>query len=137
MALDLDVIREAVGEKGERRWFDIERMRSRAAEHWDPGIVYEEAPDWPGAITVTGPESIIDRIQEYSEVIGEAELEIEEVAPVDEERALVVIRAHGHSVAGVPIDRRWANVLTVSDSKLVRWSVDPDPERVRRQLGTG
>lgn len=132
---DLDLIRDGVGDVGERRWFDRDRMRARAEAHWDPEIVYEEGPDWPGAATVRGRDDVIARIQEYSEVLGEMETEIESLEEVDDERALLVIRAHGHTVAGVPAERRWANVFTVRDAKLVHWLAEMDPERARRRLG--
>jgi ketosteroid isomerase-like protein len=132
---DLELIRSVIGDVGSRRWWDPDEMRTRADANWAPEIVYEEAPGWPGAETVSGADAILARFDEYAEAVGEMELEVEAIEDVDADRALIVIHAHGRSVAGVPTDRRWAYVLTFRDSKLVRWRAEFDPERARSELG--
>ncbi len=131
------MIRDAVGDVGERRWWDTAQMRSRAERNWDPEIVYEEGEGWPGAESCSGADAIIARFEAYAEAVGELELEIEDIEDLGDDRALLVVHAHGQSVAGVPTDRRWAYVLTFKDSKLVRWRAEIDPERTRRELGLG
>jgi len=133
----IEIIRSVMGGEGERRPFDPDTLRRNAEENWDPEIVYEEAPDWPGAGTFRGREAILARLDEYTEVLGDMETEVEEYVPDGEDRALVIFRAYARSVAGVPVERRWGYLFTVRDSKLVHWRAEMDPDRVRRELAPG
>ena len=136
-ASNLDLIRDAIGAEGERSDFDPDRMRERSERLWDHAIVYEEGPDWPGAGTFEGRDAILARFREYTDVLGEMELQVEELDELDGDRVLVILHAFGHSAAGVPMERRWAYVLTIRERKLVHWRADMDPERIRRELGLG
>jgi ketosteroid isomerase-like protein len=127
--------RRALGAEGERRNWDLGRMRSASELHWHPEIVYVEGDDWPGAGTFQGRDAILARFEEYSEVIGDLEAEAESIDELDDGRVLAVIRAYGRSVAGVPVERRWAYVFTISDEKLIHWQAELDPERTRTELG--
>lgn len=128
------MIRGAVGDVGERRWWDAGQMRARAEASWDPEIVYEEGEGWPGATTCRGADEIIARFEEYAQAVGEMELAIEEIDDLGEDRALLIVDANGRSAAGVPTDRRWAYVLTFRGSKLLHWRAEIDPERTKREL---
>jgi ketosteroid isomerase-like protein len=130
----LDLIRANLGDVGQRRWWSPDELRERAEANWDPEIVYEEAPGWPDADTFRGVDAVIARLQEYGEAMGELELEVEALEEVGDDRALVVICAHGKTTAGIPDERRWAYLLTFRDSKLVHWRAEIDPERARREL---
>jgi ketosteroid isomerase-like protein len=134
---NLDLIRDAIGAEGERSDFDPERMRERSERLWDEAIVYEEGPDWPGAGTFEGRDAILARFREYTEVLGEMELKVEELDEVDSDRVFAVLQAFGHSVAGVPTERRWSYVFTIRGEKLVHWKADMDADRARRELGLG
>jgi ketosteroid isomerase-like protein len=133
----LEVIRSVMGGEGERLAFDPARLRRNAEENWDPEIVYEEAPDWPGAGTFRGRDAILARLDEYVEVLGDMETEVEEIVPDGEDRALVIFRAYARSVAGVPVERRWGYLFTVRDSKLVHWRAEMDPDTARQDLELG
>lgn len=135
MSGNADLARRALGAEGERRNWDVSVMRSASEQHWHPQIVYEEAPDWPGAGTFKGREQILARFEEYSDAIGQLESEVEEIAELDDGRVFAVFRAYGHSVSGVPLERRWAYIFTIEDSKLIYWRAELDPERARRDLG--
>lgn len=136
MSDNLELIRRTLGDEGERRDFDPAQLRARAEENWDPEIVYEEAPAWPGAGTFRGREAILARFGEYIEALGVSEMEIERIEEAaDGDRALVVFRAFGRSASGVPVERRWAYVFTFRDGKVVHWLAEMDPDRARRELG--
>lgn len=132
----LELVRQNMGGVGERHRWDIERMEALAETAWHPDIVYEEAPEWPGSGTFRGREAILKRFREYMEVMGDAEIEIEELLEVSTDQVLLVFRHIGRgSGSGVPVSHRWGYLFTAREGKLVRWQAIIDPDSARRELG--
>jgi ketosteroid isomerase-like protein len=110
-----------------------ERGIDALAEIWDPHLVYEEDPLWPGTGTYHGRDAVVARFREYEEQIGRGESTIERIVERPD-GVVVIFRYTGVTPgAGVPFEHLWAWVVQMRDGKAthIRAYVDPDePLRV-------
>ena len=90
-----------------------------ATRLWTEDIVMVEDPRWPGAGEFHGREEVIGRFREYFEALHGAQVELGEVhrGARDQLVAELVVRARG-AESGVPIEQRWAWLITVRDGRL-------------------
>jgi ketosteroid isomerase-like protein len=123
---------------GERRSWSPAARRETAERHWHPDIVYEEAPEWPGAQSFRGIEAVLRRFAEYQEFLGEAETEVEEVTDLGSDRVLLVFRYWSVSAGqALPVDHRWAYLFQLEDGLFVHWRAYLDADAAKRDLGLG
>lgn len=96
----------------------------RAATYLHPDAEWHNTRAFPGPTTVVGPNAIRefwrDLFGAYGGGRGVAGMEVERTAHAGEVVAVLVHgwgRGHG---SDIPIDTRWAHVLRMQDSKVVR-----------------
>jgi ketosteroid isomerase-like protein len=113
-----------------------ERGVDGLAESWDPELVYEEDPLWPGSGTFEGRTAVMARFREYEEQLGFGAAKIERV--VEGRNAAVVLWRHtGMSAgAGIPFEQRWAWLVRIRDGKAVYIRAYLDPDHARRAAET-
>lgn len=106
-----------------------ERGLDGLAETWDPDVVYEEDPLWPGAGIFRGREAVLKRFREYEEQLGAGTVVVEDVAP-SADGAVITWRHTGVTeAAGVPFEHRWAWGVRVRDGKATHIRAYFDPDR--------
>jgi ketosteroid isomerase-like protein len=102
------------------RWAEALRRGDLGEEHWgaDPEIVNAEG--WVLEATYRGQDGLRRWWDDLAEAFSEFKMEIEEITPLDEKRVLTVQRFVGQfRVTGIPIDARWASVITVKAGRIV------------------
>jgi ketosteroid isomerase-like protein len=132
MPQELEAARRA-WEAGRRAWeefvvADPTQWTGEVPEHWDPEVVYEEDPKWPGAGAVRGATAVQRRFREYLEVLGDeiaAALD-EVVAGTDGMVALVTVGGRTTG-SGVPYQHRWAYHFRMRDGRVTWFRAYFDP----------
>ena len=103
------------------RWGEAIARGESSAELWDPRAEVVNAKGWVVEATYHGREGVRQWWREMSEAFSDAVLEVEEVERIDEETFLTVQRLKGHfRTTGIPMNARWASILTVREGLIVR-----------------
>jgi ketosteroid isomerase-like protein len=105
-------------------------------KHFHPEIVYEEAPEWPGSQAYRGREAVIRRFDEYREMLGQAETEVDEIIELEDDQILLLFRYRSLTTRQeLPVEHRWAYLFELRDGQLVHWRAYLDAEAAKRELG--
>jgi ketosteroid isomerase-like protein len=83
-------------------FWNAEGVGPAAERFWDPGIVWEEAADFPDSAVHHGRDASVGRMRERFELLGSVQIEVVDTWG-DDERMLVeaVVRGRG-STSGAP-----------------------------------
>ena len=96
-------------------------------EFWDPEIVYQEDPRWPGARTYRGRDAVAEAFFADVAALGIVRVALEEVVERGEDIAWV-LHTWGRSEHGdVPNEHRWGYVGRFKDGKVVFFQAHYDP----------
>lgn len=112
-----------------------ERGIDGLAATWDPDVVYEEDPLWPGSATFRGRAAVVARFREYEEQLGAGTATLEEVIRAADAFVVIWRHAGATSAAGVPFEHRWAWVTRVRDGQITHIRAYFDPEEGLRAVG--
>jgi ketosteroid isomerase-like protein len=138
MASVSDLARRTFGSEGELRAWTAEQLVATAERNWDPELIYEEDPLWPGSSTFRGKDAVLERFAEYGEILAGWETQVEAIEEIPPDRGLMVFDFRGQSTGQhVPVEHRWAYLLTAADEgdRVVRWRAYLDPDVARRDAG--
>lgn len=98
-----------------------------AERWWHPEITYEEDPRWPGSGTYRGRDDVVAAFESYQEVLGEAEISVEDVIE-GQSGVVAMVRISGTSPVGdVPWDHVWAYLCRIRDGTIVYLRAYWDP----------
>ena len=116
---DAQVVREAF-EAITGMWPNpSDEARAQITDHWfDPDIVYEEDPSWPGAGSYQGREAVVGAFDAYAEVLTATGATVEDVVDAGD-RSVALVRIKGESEGGLPFENLWGYVCTVRDGRLL------------------
>jgi ketosteroid isomerase-like protein len=116
MAAGRDAITEVVA-----RWAEALRRGDLGEEFWGPDLEIVNAEGWVlGGVTYRGHDGLRQWWHDLAEAFSEFKMEMEEITPLDEERVLTVQRFVGQfRLTEIPIDARWASVITVRAGRIV------------------
>lgn len=106
---------------------DAEAWAAAVERWWDPDLVYEEDPQWPGTGAYRGRDEVRAVFEGYAELMGTATFILERVAGAGD-GAIALVRVRGDSAAGVPWDHLWGYYSRTRDGKVsyLRAYWDPD-----------
>jgi ketosteroid isomerase-like protein len=103
------------------RWAEAMRRGDLAEELWDADLEIVNAEGWVLEATYRGHDGLRRWWGDLAEAFSDFTMEVEEIAPLDEERFLTVQRFVGHfRVTEIPIDARWASVITARAGRIVQ-----------------
>jgi len=106
-------------------------------EHWDPEITWstENMHEWPES-RYDGVDGIRRFLDEWLDVWGNYEIEVEEILPAPDGRVVSLIAHHGKGrQSGVPIDLEMAQIATLQDGKFIRFDNYDDRQEALRAAG--
>jgi uncharacterized protein len=119
-----------------RRAFEVwQRGDDAAALEFYAEDVEVDARHFPEGRVYHGREGVSEFVRGYVGTFEDYRLEVEEIVDAGDD-VLVLTRESGRSRGvGVPIDGRFALVLTVADGLIVRWRGFVDRDEALRSVG--
>jgi ketosteroid isomerase-like protein len=109
---------EALAEAGrtldKAQWGRLEMERL-----WDPDVEYIEDPGWPGAGVYRDREAVIERFDEYLDLIGAQgiHLSVEEIIETGDQVVSVILATSLSSRSGMAWEHRWGYVGRMRDGR--------------------
>jgi ketosteroid isomerase-like protein len=110
-----------------------------AAEHLHPSAEWHNTAVFPGPRVVLGAPAIRDfwedMFEAYSASAENSGMKVEELAEVDD-KVIVLMHGWGHGAGSrIPFDTRWAHVLEVGDSKVLKVQTYGDYDKALEAAG--
>jgi hypothetical protein len=97
-------------------------MEALVAE-WDPDVVWDTSHfrNWPES-NYYGVEGIRKFLDEWLEVWGEYQIDVEEVLPATDGRVVSLFTHHGRGQqSGVPMELEMAQIATLREGRVIRF----------------
>jgi ketosteroid isomerase-like protein len=132
---DAQIIREHWEEIARRSPLDPREFSRFAKETWDPKIVYEEDPRWPGFATYRGVDEVIAAFEGYGEIMGRPKISVQRVVDAGDEQVVLVRFAGTSSETSLPWEHVWAYLCRVRNGKLTYLRAYWDPDEALAAAG--
>jgi ketosteroid isomerase-like protein len=102
------------------QWADALRRGDLGVELWSTDVEIVNAEGWVVETVYRGHEGLRRWWDDLAEAFSDFRMEMDEITPLDEQRALTVQRFIGKFRATeIPLDAEWASVITVKDGLMV------------------
>jgi ketosteroid isomerase-like protein len=102
------------------RWAEVLRRGELGEEFWGDDLEIVNAEGWVVETIYRGHEGLRQWWHDLAEAFSDFRMEMDEITPLDEQRALTVQRFIGRfRTTEIPLDAEWASVVTVKDGRIV------------------
>jgi ketosteroid isomerase-like protein len=102
------------------QWADALRRGDLGVEFWSTDVEIVNAEGWVVDTTYRGHDGLRQWWHDLAEAFSDFKMEMEEITPLDEQRALTVQRFVGRfRTTEIPLNAEWASVITVKDGLMV------------------